>query len=1295
MEKIPCTDSCVVFAEHWPSWSFALKTVGIGDLKTVLGCGHAKVKNELRASGIGDSLITWEVLKKSWLDSPAYRPKVFIQGSTTFVEDVRARLDLGLVGSLSAITPILSGVTPVRFEGMDSRVTISHKSQGGVTRGQWTLHSQRKVNIPCTGVKRLLGHISTPVAFGTPIEDDEKAYGRTDRIPIGEHKVRVHVPSVYTRNKLVSRYLTPRELMDAYDLEIPDQTSLTSFSDKFRTTPSCAFVSEAPLKVLLAATRGLLSSPFSSVSPSPPPTAVNELLNDGSESSSRHSAPERAQATPLQPLATPDDVAVKHDDAMVDTTQWDRWSVDNFHAAQGTQPLVCQPGSFSAAHVRLFDGLRDLLLRRCRRNAFRGLCQYLRDKHGADLVPCRVTYKPLSRKKRAYFQQHGESSLLYSRSVGLSRLYGRGMSRNTRVFKVPSWTMRDKRVQGLRKRKFKSPDSADKTELVKDVKVGGDALGRLAGSSWWSWDAGSTLLFWRWPKRYHKSIRDGTPVFVHKGKLKAHFARQRWPSNPVDKEKMAAKLNKVRSRGYIVPGEAKCLTGFFAVPKADDIRIVYDATACGLNNALWAPNFFLPTIDSILRNADSGTWFGDIDLGEMFLNYFLDEELRAWAGVDVREIGGAQWERWERTLMGFRPSPYICTQSFGWSEDCIRGDPRARNNPLRWDRVILNLPGAEDYNPKMPWVYKYDSVLKRMASFFGTYIDDIRSGAASERNCRETTRRIASWANYFGQQDAARKRRQPARRPGAWAGAMCFSNDVGLFVTCTQKKWDKGISIIEKWLDELEKGDAKLLEHKSLEKDVGFLVHLSRTFPGMAPYLKGFYNTMNSWRLGRNEEGWKYSMKEWKNFLGMEESMTSMDVDAERKAVVKERQGAQPKLVAAVPRLVKDVKALSDLFASSTPAERLVRGNAVSTARFGFGDASGAGFGSSWAVRGTIQYRFGTWGPSMENSSSNLRELKNLVDTLKTMAARGELKGIEMFLFTDNSTAESAFYTGGSSSETLFNLILELRKLEMKEQCKIILCHCSGTRMIEQGSDGLSRGNLSEGVMKGISMGHFVPLHLNPFERCDKLKPWLESFMEPSTEYLDPVDWFGRGHDLLDGEFEFNSEGIKLPKSKPGTFVWSPAPAAGEAAIEELRKARQKSQKSTHVFIIPRLLAPFWRRHLWKGADLVVELPAGHPAWPKHMHEPLTLGFFFPYLKHSPWELRRSPLLLALGKSLCRVWKTDEGTEGPILRELWELPRKLRNLSPVMASRVLQGKPGSAFQNRSARKRRRSEMEEI
>ena len=141
----------------------------------------------------------------------------------------------------------------------------------------------------------------------------------------------------------------------------------------------------------------------------------------------------------------------------------------------------------------------------------------------------------------------------------------------------------------------------------------------------------------------------------------------------------------------------------------------------------------------------------------------------------------------------------------------------------------------------------------------------------------------------------------------------------------------------------------------------------------MAPHLKGFYKTMNSWRMGRDEERLNLSMSEWKTFLGMDESMRGAgDVDEERKKAVKGKQGAQPKLVSAVPCIVKHVKALAAMFEGNELVMRLVRGKSTRTARFGFIDASGAGFGSSWLVDGAIEYRYGTWGPKMEWSSSNL-----------------------------------------------------------------------------------------------------------------------------------------------------------------------------------------------------------------------------------------------------------------------------------------------------------------------------------
>jgi hypothetical protein len=40
----------------------------------------------------------------------------------------------------------------------------------------------------------------------------------------------------------------------------------------------------------------------------------------------------------------------------------------------------------------------------------------------------------------------------------------------------------------------------------------------------------------------------------------------------------------------------------------------------------------------IIQNSSLEAWYGDIDLGEMFLNYPLDPILRPYAGVDVTRV---------------------------------------------------------------------------------------------------------------------------------------------------------------------------------------------------------------------------------------------------------------------------------------------------------------------------------------------------------------------------------------------------------------------------------------------------------------------------------------------------------------------------------------------------------------------------------------------------------------------------------------------------------------------------------
>jgi hypothetical protein len=80
-----------------------------------------------------------------------------------------------------------------------------------------------------------------------------------------------------------------------------------------------------------------------------------------------------------------------------------------------------------------------------------------------------------------------------------------------------------------------------------------------------------------------------------------------------------------------------------------------------------------------------------------------------------------------------------------------------------------------------------------------------------------------------------------------------------------------------------------------------------------------------------------------------------------------------------------------------------------------------------------------------------------------------DLHGKEVFLLTDNSAFEGTFYKGHSSSEKLSDIILRLRILQQRSGCIIHVIHIAGTCMKAAGIDGLSRGDLLEGMMQSTT----------------------------------------------------------------------------------------------------------------------------------------------------------------------------------------------------------------------------------
>jgi hypothetical protein len=599
----------------------------------------------------------------------------------------------------------------------------------------------------------------------------------------------------------------------------------------------------------------------------------------------------------------------------------------------------------------------------------------------------------------------------------------------------------------------------------------------------------------------------------------------------------------------------------------------------------------------------------DIDVGEMFLNFVMHKSLRIYCGVDLTEYfpemakreGGSVWLRWGRCGMGFTNSPYVAVQGITVAEEVILGDCKDPANIFRWDEVSFNLPGSAGYRPDKPWVRKVRLDDGKIACDVFIYVDDLRPVGPTEKDCWLASRRVGSLLNWLGLQDAARKRRPPMKEPGAWSGGIVHTCSDQVEVLVSKERWVKANDMLS-WMQEQMEEHEGMLEFKILESHRGFLIYISRTYPSICPYLKGIHQTLDSWRPWRREDGWRMSEKEKiKEHLAENvdepEWRINFNDDSDRKA---------PARVKAAQRLAWDLEALVALFEGENPTRRRVRPGKLAVATYGFGDASGIGFGSSLLIRDNVYFRHGQWNDVEKGESSNYRELANLVLPVKEAAAKGLLEGCELFLFTDNSIAEGAYYRGTSSSRLLFDLVLHLRILQQRNNLVIHIIHVAGTRMIASGIDALSRGSANEGVMRGEDLLSYIPLHLSAVKREAGLADWIFSWSNDSDSaysVLSLNDWFDEGQ-------------------KKDKCIWCLPPAAADVAVEMLAKSKHKHPHLEHLFICPRLMTNRWQKRLSKVCDVIITIPLGSDAWGVHQHEPLLLGIAFPLIKHRPWRLR-------------------------------------------------------------------------
>jgi hypothetical protein len=199
------------------------------------------------------------------------------------------------------------------------------------------------------------------------------------------------------------------------------------------------------------------------------------------------------------------------------------------------------------------------------------------------------------------------------------------------------------------------------------------------------------------------------------------------------------------------------------------------------------------------------------------------------------------------------------------------------------------------------------------------------------------------------------------------------------------------------------------------------------------------------------------------------------------------------------------------------------------------------------------------------------------------------------------------WHKGTARSFLLHGLVQRLRKLEMDGSLFIVVVWVAGTRMIAQGTDGLSRGDLFNGVLAGQVFLSFVPLDKGAPEQSEGLLEWLTSTSprKKGWKVLDKVGWFDEG-------FE------------DGNHIWAPPPAIANAVLDNLCESVLIRPWNSYIFICPALMTATWRKQLRKVADLVVTIPAGSTLWPQALHGPVVLALICPLLKYSPSQVRNT-----------------------------------------------------------------------
>jgi hypothetical protein len=238
-----------------------------------------------------------------------------------------------------------------------------------------------------------------------------------------------------------------------------------------------------------------------------------------------------------------------------------------------------------------------------------------------------------------------------------------------------------------------------------------------------------------------------------------------------------------------------------------------------------------------------------------------------------------------------------------------------------------------------------------------------------------------------------------------------------------------------------------------------------------------------------------------------------------------------------------------------------------------YGDGSGSGTGGTVQILGRagvgppMEAWMGTWRPQVHHFTSNWKELRTLEHTLeRELEKDGRLKNATLFYFTDNMVSYYIVSGGSSASPELQKLIRRIKFLELALSIRLEVVHIPGLHMIDQRTDGLSRGlRFAGGRLKRTPEAET----LRVFEALPATPATLAWFDQVSRAFRHYHRW-----EYLEARATWSFHHVSGRAS-----VWFPAPEWAHQIMEAVVNAWEENPWHTEAFfVVPRVFQTNWGR---------------------------------------------------------------------------------------------------------------------